>query len=243
MKWLEKYKLRLRANKYKTKDDIGGVAYLYQTIKPGQTVLDIGAHKGGYLFIMLGLVGKTGKVVAFEPQSRLFNYISKMKRLLNWDNVTIEHIALADKEAETTLFIPTNSVSKKSAPGATIVNYGERNDIGFTENVSTDSIDHYCSTHNIAPDFIKIDVEGSEMNVFKGAINTLTKYKPRIIAEVDKSFVGEANVLETVAFLKGLGYNVSFINQTERVPFESFDFARHQNRDSGNFYCNNLIFE
>jgi hypothetical protein len=35
-----------------------------------------------------------------------------MKRLLNWDNVTIEHIALADKEAETTLFIPTNSVSK-----------------------------------------------------------------------------------------------------------------------------------
>jgi FkbM family methyltransferase len=41
--------------------------------------------------------------------------------------------------------------------------------------------------HNIAPDFIKIDVEGSEMNVFKGAIHTLKKYKPRIIAEVDKS--------------------------------------------------------
>jgi FkbM family methyltransferase len=243
MKWLEKYKLNLRAKKYKDKDDVGGVAYLYETIKPGQTVLDIGAHKGGYLYIMLGLVGEKGKVVAFEPQSLLFNYISKMKRILCWDNVTIEHIALADKEAETTLFIPTNNISKKSAPGATIVNYGERNDIGFTENVATDSIDHYCAKHNIAPDFLKIDVEGSEMNVFKGGINTLQKYKPRIIAEVDKSFVGEEKVLETVDFLKGLGYKAYFINNTERIPFEQFDFVKHQNRESGDFFCNNLVFE
>jgi FkbM family methyltransferase len=178
MKWIENLKLKLRANKYKNKDDIGGVDYLFKTIKPGQTVLDIGAHKGGYLYLILQLVGKNGKVVAFEPQSLLFNYISKMKKLLNWENVTVEHIALSDTETETTLFIPTNNVSSKSAPGATILNNRERNDIGFTEKVGTDSLDHYCSTHNVAPDFLKIDVEGNELNIFKGGMNTLSNTNP-----------------------------------------------------------------
>ena len=49
MKWIERIKLQLRANKYRYKDDIGGVDFILQTIKEGQTVLDIGAHKGGYL--------------------------------------------------------------------------------------------------------------------------------------------------------------------------------------------------
>lgn len=242
MKWLEKYKLQLRANKYKNKDDIGGIRYLYTAIKPGQTVLDIGAHKGGYLYIMLGLIGKSGKLVAFEPQSLLFSYISRMKRLLNWDNVTVEHIALSDTETETTLFIPTNNVSRKSAPGATILKY-ERDDIGFTENVSTVSLDHYCAKHNIAPDFLKIDVEGNEINIFKGGMNTLQQYKPRIIVEIDAAYIGEAKMMETINLLKSLGYNVSFINNNERLPFEAFDLNTHQNRQSGNFYCNNFIFE
>lgn len=242
MKWFEKYKLQLRANKYKKKDDIGGVAFMYEAIRPGQTVLDIGAHKGGYLYLILGLVGSKGKIVAFEPQSLLFHYISRMKQMLHWDNVTIEHIALSDTETETTLFIPTNNVSKKSAPGATILNY-ERDDIGFTENVKTDSLDHYCETHHIAPDFLKIDVEGNELNIFKGGMNTLKKYKPRIIVEVDAHYIGEKKVLETVELLKNIGYKVSFINDKERLPFSEFDFSKHQNRESGNFFCNNFIFE
>lgn len=243
MKWIENLKLKLRANKYKNKDDIGGVDYLFKTIKPGQTVLDIGAHKGGYLYLILQLIGKNGKVVAFEPQSLLFNYISKMKRLLNWDNVTVEHIALSDTETETTLFIPTNNVSSKSAPGATILNNRERNDIGFTEKVGTDSLDHYCSTHNVAPDFLKIDVEGNELNIFKGGMNTLSKHKPRIIVECDAGYVGEAQVLETFALLQSLGYTGSFINESERLPLEQFNFATYQNRNSDHFFCNNFIFE
>jgi FkbM family methyltransferase len=243
MKWIENFKLKLRANKYKNKDDIGGVDYLFKTIKPGQTVLDIGAHKGGYLYLMLQLIGKNGSIVAFEPQSLLFNYISKMKRILNWENVTIEHIALSDTETETTLFIPTNNVSSKSAPGATILNNRERNDIGFTEKVDTDSLDHYCSTHNVAPDFLKIDVEGNELNIFKGGMVTLSKHKPRIIVECDAGYVGEAQVLETFALLQSIGYTGSFINGSERLPLTQFNFESYQNRNSDRFFCNNFIFE
>jgi FkbM family methyltransferase len=243
MKWIENFKLKLRANKYKNKDDIGGVNYLFQTIKEGQTVLDIGAHKAGYLYLMLQLVGKKGKVFAFEPQSMLYNYISKMKHLLKWHNVTVERMALSDTETETTLFIPTNNVSKKSAPGATILNNRERDDIGFTEKVGTDSLDHYCSVHNITPDFLKIDVEGNELNIFKGGMNTLVKYKPRIIVECDAGYVGVNQVLETFDLLKGLGYQGSFIVGSDRLPLSEFNFDTYQNRNSSNPFCNNFIFE
>ncbi len=92
---------------------------------------------------MLQQVGKEGKVVAFDPQTILFNYLSKMKKLLKWKNVQIEHIALSVTETETTLFIPSNHVGNTFAPGATIVTNGERDDIGFTEKVNTDLLDHY----------------------------------------------------------------------------------------------------
>lgn len=79
MKLIESIKLRHRANKYKNKDDIGGIAYINSAIKKGQTVLDIGAHKAGYLYFMLRQVGDKGEVFAFEPQSNLYQYIKKLK--------------------------------------------------------------------------------------------------------------------------------------------------------------------
>jgi FkbM family methyltransferase len=243
MKFIELLKLKLRANKYRYKDDIGGVEFLFKTIKQGQTAIDIGAHKAGYLYLMLQLVGKTGKVVAFEPQSVLYNYIKKMKSTLSWPNVTIEHMAISDAEGETTLFIPTNYVSKASAPGATIVDNRERDDIGFTEKVNTQSLDQYCATHYVEPDFLKIDVEGNELNIFKGGINVLKKYKPRIIVECDAGYVGREKVLETFALMKELKYTGSFICDKEKLPISEFDFDKHQNRAGTAFFCNNFIFE
>ncbi len=243
MKWIERIKLKLRADKYKNKYDIGGVAYLYEAIKKGDTVLDIGAHKGGYLFMMLEITGETGKIIAFEPQSILYKYNQKIKALFNWDNVTVEHIALSDKQGEATLLIPTNSMSKTSAPGATIVNDRERDDIGFTEKVVTDSLDHYCSTNNIQPNFLKIDVEGNELNIFKGGINTLQKYKPKIIVEIDAGYVGRDKMMETFHFLNHIGYTATFINDDKRLPIEQFNFEQHQTHGNGAFFCNNFIFE
>jgi FkbM family methyltransferase len=243
MKWIEQNKLKLRANKYKNKDDIGGVNFILSAIQKGQTVLDIGAHKGGYLYLMLPLVGETGRIIAFEPQQVLYNYIQKMKSLLNWQNVTIEHIALSDAQTEATLFIPTNHKSKASAPGATILNNRERDDIGFTEQVRTDTLDHYCSLNNIEPNFLKIDVEGNELNIFKGGMNTLRKYKPKIIVECDAGYVGEAQVKETFALLQELGYTASFVAGSVILPLSDFSFEKHQNRESNTPFYNNFIFE
>lgn len=243
MKLIEGFKLKLRATKYKNKDDVGGIAYINSTIKKGDTVLDIGAHKAGYLFFMLKQVGGSGKIVAFEPQSTLYNYIKKMKTLFNWGNVTIEHLALSDSVGTVTLYIPTNKANKTSTPGATIVNHKVDSKFNKTENVSTETLDSYCTRNNIQPDFLKIDVEGNELKIFQGGVNTLKKYKPKIMVEIEALHVGQEQVLGTFKFIESLGYTGFILHHLERVPLVNFSFEKYQNISDRKNYCNNFAFE
>lgn len=243
MKFIEKLKLQLRAKKYQTKNDKGGIAYILESVKKGDTAIDIGAHKAGYLYFMLQQAGDSGKVFAFEPQSNLFKYIKKLKNLLSWHNVTVEQLALSDKAETVTLYIPGNSVKEGSSPGATIVPEKGAADANRTETVSTQSLDSYCLTKNIEPNFLKIDVEGNELKVLQGGAETLKKYKPKILIEIEERHVGKDKVLETFSFLQSLGYKGSFIKDIERLPLSEFSFEKHQDISNKANYCNNFTFE
>lgn len=240
MKLLELIKLKYRANKYRTRNDIGEIAYIESVLQPGQTVLDIGAHKAGYLYIMLQKIGKTGKLYAFEPQSRLYDYITKLKGLFNWHNVQVEHLALSDSEGSVTLFIPATK-GKFTSPGATIAP-AEQKEYGIKEEVRTETLDSFCSRYNIRPDFLKIDVEGNELKVFKGGSQTLFSCRPTIIFECEARHVGKEQVKETFMFLQSLGYNGYFICGQEKISLSHFDFAKHQ-VEGKKPYCNNFVFE
>ncbi len=243
MKFIEKIKLLLRANKFKVKKDKGGIAYINDAIQEGQTVLDIGAHKAAYLYFMVKKVGNNGKVFAFEPQLILYNYLTKLKDIFEWDNVTVERLALSDSEGVVTLYIPAKKVRKGYSPGATILENKERIDYGLTETINTESLDSYCNRKNIKPNFLKIDVEGNELNIFQGGINTLKNFKPKILVEIEARHVGRKKVLETFDFLEALGYKGYIITAINRVPVAHFDFDKHQNTKDKENYCNNFIFE
>lgn len=243
MKLIESIRLRYRAYKYKNKEDKGGIAYLNSSVKEGQTVLDIGAHKAGYLYFLQKKVGKQGKVFAFEPQANLYQYIKKIMRLFQWDHVVVEHLALSDSPGAVTLYIPTNKVKTDSSPGATIVKHDDRADFVRTETVDTDTLDAYCSRHNIAPSFLKIDVEGNELRIFKGGLEILKKHKPKILVEIESRHVGQEKVLETFRFMESLHYAGYFIHGLNRVPINAFSFEEYQNTRDKQRYCNNFIFE
>ena len=243
VKLIELIKLRYRANRYKNKHDRGGIAYILSTVQNRQTVLDIGAHKAGYLYFILNRVGREGKVVAFEPQSALFQYIKKLKTLLGWDQLTIEHLALSDAVGKVTLFIPTNKVKKATSPGATIVEHPERSDFGATEEVATDTLDVYCQRYFLQPDFLKIDVEGNELRIFKGGAHILKTFKPRILVEIEARHVGQEKVLETFEFMESLGYQGYFIYGLDSKPIAEFSFEKYQDTEKMESYCNNFVFE
>lgn len=240
---LEKIKLRKRAARYRNKLDKGEIEYLMSAIGKGQTAMDIGAHKAGYTYWMVKMAGSSGSVYAFEPQKRLYEYIKHIKAVFKWDNVYVENLALSDNTSSATLYIPVNKINSGSSPGATIVGEkGSRFD-GLTEVVETETLDSYCARMGLKPDFIKIDVEGSELKVFKGGINILKSCKPKILVEIESRHVGENQVVETFDFMRSLGYTGHFIHHTSQVPISSFDFKKHQNQGDMNNYCNNFTFE
>lgn len=243
MKLIESIKLKHLAFKYENIYDKGGIAYIKSAISPGQTVLDIGAHKAGYLSFMLAQVGSHGKVYAFEPQTNLFQYITKLKGMFGWNNVTLEHLAISDTAGSVTLFIPTNKDAKASSPGATIVDQKDPSNFGATETVSTQTLDAYCEQHNIKPAFIKIDVEGNELKVFKGGAETLKKYKPKVIVEIEERHVGQAQVLETFKYMESLGYVGHMLHGFNHIPLSEFSFRKYQNSNDKSNYCNNFVFE
>jgi FkbM family methyltransferase len=238
---LEKIKLQHRAEKYQFKEDKGGIAYIRRNVKRGDTVFDIGAHKAGYLYFFLEQLGTTGKVYAFEPQSVLYKYLSKLKQLFAWDNVTLESAAVSDMPGTALLCIPFNN-GRHSSPCATIIESNMFFNYQLKEEVKTIPLDEYCKHLNIVPDFIKVDVEGNESSVFRGAEKILRKYRPKILFESEARFVGEENVMETFDFLQHLGYKGNFIMNDAIHPIGDFDISYHQDL-SAKSYCNNFIFE
>jgi len=238
---IEKERLLWRANKYRDKEDRGGIAYILRAVKKGDTVMDIGAHKGGYLYFMQQQTGVTGKVYAFEPQSILYNYLARMKDLLNWSNVVIEPLAISGTEGNAVLYIPQNH-GKPTSPGATIIPANKDMVIQKQENVVTITLDAYCRQYDRKPVFLKIDVEGNELPVFKGAEILLKRNKPRILFECEARYVGEDRVTETFAFLQQLGYNGHFILDDRLLPLSQFNIPDFQNPGK-KIYCNNFLFE
>jgi FkbM family methyltransferase len=238
---IERIRLQLRAEKYRKKEDRGGIAYILNEVKKGDTVFDIGAHKGGYLYFFQQQVGSNGNVLAFEPQSILNTYLTELQQLLHWQNVRIERSAVSNSSGNAVLSIPYNK-GKKSSPCATIIQSQMDFAIRNREEVETITIDDYCRKHRIYPDFLKVDVEGNELSVFIGAKETLIRHKPKILFECEARFIGEKKVADTFAFLQGLGYNGYFIQDRLRNPISEFSVTQHQNNITG-IYCNNFIFE
>jgi FkbM family methyltransferase len=234
--------LNYRTLRYRFRYDKGGIAFIRERVKPGDTVLDIGAHKGGYLYALLQNTGKSGKVYAFEPQSVLYQYLAGLKRLFGWANVTIEHLALSDTNSKVTLFVPANKTGKNSSPGATVVRTPNTEGYAAREEVYADTLDAYCARHALQPSFLKIDVEGNELRIFRGGRDTLRKYQPAILVEIEARHAGLENALETFRMLKDMGYTGCFLHDRDRVPLEQFRFDIHQNPANRKSYCNNFIF-
>ncbi len=243
MQLFQKLKLLYRAYKYKTKDDAGGIAYMLQALSEGKTALDIGAHKAGYLYHIRSKVGKQGRVFAFEPQTVLFNYLQNVIHIFGWKNVSVHQIALSDSKGLVKLLLPENGRQKSSSPGATIARLDNGINFTATEEIETDTLDSFCAQHNIQPDFLKIDVEGNELKVFVGGIETLKKYKPQIMVEIEARHVGKAKAIETFTFLESINYKGFALYGNAKIPLSEFSFEVHQNTSDKKNYYNNFVFE
>ena len=182
-------------------------------IKNGDVVLDVGANIGYYTLIFSDLVGKEGKVFAFEPDRSNFELLKKNVEYNKCKNVTLIQKAVSDNNEKVKIYI----VSEHPAANR-IFDAGDKE----RETIEVESIrlDDFFKEHNEIINFIKMDVEGVEFKVFKGMLEILKKSeKLKIMAEFAPILIKKAG-LEPKDFLEFLinnKFNIFHINRNKKI--------------------------
>ena len=153
MNLLEVLRYRHRAWKARRRNERAEITAMLGLIRSGDTVLDLGAHKGSYLYWLRQAAGPTGRVLAFEPQPALAAYLRDVVRAMRWENVTIENQGVSERPGSLTLHIPgpTGSIS----PGATFETGIVPEADGQSVSVGVTTLDRLFPPGSRPPSFIK----------------------------------------------------------------------------------------
>jgi len=201
--------------------------------------LDIGAHIGSF---SRKLLEKNISVIAFEPMKKTFLELKKIEKD-NKGKFKCFNIALSNKIGVTEMYFtgPTSQLSS-IAVNLKKLNFLKNKKIK-KQKIKTDTLDNiakkYKNLFNKKIDFIKIDTEGNDLKVLKGAIKTLKKHKPKLI-QIEMNyhylFSGE-NLYQFSIFLKD--YDIYQI-----LPFNNGLLKIDPTRPENNiFHLSNFIFK
>jgi FkbM family methyltransferase len=145
------------------------------TPKEGDVVIDIGAHIGRYTIIASKRVGANGKVVAIEANPSNFEMLNRNIKLNQLTNVISLNNAVYSKETKIKLYLPGEELGHTTYN--TVMSDRARTEDKFVE-VSANTLDYLLQLNEITDvNWVKIDVEGAEFEVLKGASNVLSKSK------------------------------------------------------------------
>ena len=144
-------------------------------LRPAAVFIDIGSNKGEFSIQAASIVGHSGKVFAFEPEPNNCCWIRKTIRLNKYENITLFELALSDKNGQAELYLGEKSGWHSLLPGAV------NRDRGVL-NVATRTLDSIMAENGQKKvEMIKIDVEGAELQVLKGASETLSNNEDIIL--------------------------------------------------------------
>jgi FkbM family methyltransferase len=167
---------------------------LQQAVKPGWVCYDIGGYKGYYAGVM-ALKGSSS-VQVFEPMPENITNIEKLISLNAGLPIVLQKFAVADKSGQTSFKImPEQTMGKLSDSLFQTTEEAVRE-----LKVNCITLDDFVAGGNPVPDFIKVDVEGAEDLVLKGAIGILERKKPMLMIEVHSHEIGIRcmSILETI---------------------------------------------
>ncbi|HET8925304.1 MAG TPA: FkbM family methyltransferase [Candidatus Acidoferrum sp.] len=143
--------------------------FVEKLLRPGMTVLDIGAHHGYYTLLASMLVGSQGRVVAFEPSPRECIRLKTHVRINTCTNVVIEETALGAAAGQADLFLVEGAEDYCNSLRPPVVDAQTRKIC-----VPIETLDQFLIRARVTNvDFIKLDVEGAELDVLRGASHLL----------------------------------------------------------------------
>ena len=164
-------------------------------IEPGDVVIEVGANIGSHTVALANFVGPGGKVIAFEPQMVLFQTLCANVTLNGYSNVLTFNAAVGAPAG--VLELPKIDYEKPGLFGA----HGIGSDGGGGK-LSCVRLDDFIQPSHCK--LIKIDVEGMESDVLKGAAGLIEKFRPTLYVENDRPEKSE----ELIETIQGFGYSL-----------------------------------
>ena len=184
-----------------------------------KNAIDIGVYRGVY---SLKLSQNFKQIYAFEPNPLLFPYLKKnLKKII--ENIDLYNLALSDETGTTELKLPLRSesifrdnIEELYQLGAASIHPNNEFKSLKKVTVKTEKLDNIY-INDIG--FIKIDVEGHELEVINGAKETISKNKPVLLIEIEKRH-SKRSVEDTINSINNLGYNCFFAQNNNLVSIE-----------------------
>jgi FkbM family methyltransferase len=186
---------------------------LRAAVRPGETVVDVGANFGFFAYYLSRAVGSEGKVYAFEPIPYSRRVLKNVRAIFGLRNVEIMAMACGDRRGEIEMVAP---VQESGAISAGLAHFAERDP-------RRGSPEPVMGKHYVAPlvtlddlietfgtvSLIKCDVEGAELLVLRGARELLRRSKPTVICELVPEMLRGFGVerVHVATYFRDLGYD------------------------------------
>ena len=205
---------------------------LFKLVNDGDTIFDIGANIGWYTNHLAKKLPNS-KIYSFEPIPETFKVLKKNTELNKLDNIILNNTALSSK-IEKLLFY----YSPTATGASSLVNITENENIQKLE-CETNTLDNFFESNHIDRiDFIKCDVEGAELLVFKGGINIIKKFKPIIFTEMLRKWAAKFDYHpnDIINFFSEIGYDCYY---SEKGKLVSINEVKDDTSETNFFFIYN----
>ena len=188
---------------------------LYGLVKNGTTVIDVGTNIGETL-LNFAKINRDGINIGFEPVPYLYEKAKNNIALNKFKNIELINKGLSSSEELLTF----QEVSENNSGGTFLKRESNREASRIVQAIRLDDFVGLNRFENIS--LIKIDVEGFEMEVLKGATDTLRRFKPILFVEIDDSFLArqQSSATDVFDFLAAHGFSIEHAETGEELGLD-----------------------
>lgn len=195
------------------------LSMILNLLEPGMVFFDIGANIGWHT-INIASQNETFKIYAFEPINATFNLLKENIYLNNLINVELFNIGLSDKSEDQIFYFDEHASAFTSSKN----NLEKSNIMKITSKV--ERLDDFLKKNYLTQlDFIKCDVEGAELLVFKGGLASIKKFQPMVMVEMVRKWTSNFNYHpnEIIQFFSDLNYRCFRLENGKLIDFPFMD--------------------
>lgn len=213
---------------------------LLALLRDGDVAIDIGANEGYFTLLMSDVVGRTGRVHAFEPIQPTFDRLSVRVADTAWfRNIALVRAACADTAGAATMFVPGADSGQASLVRHEAAAWACADAVD-AQPVDTIRFDDYAAANGLTRiDFIKLDVEGAELAALTGMGATLAACRPLLCLELyrewTRGFGHEPR--DVIGWLRRAGYDRWFVLRDDAEPADEDDVRRLADEGSLDVIC------